>query len=94
MPVRRLRPATSTAAEDMGSARAGLPNCPRAMASPEAAAKALDLVRRYPPLRDTTIPRGDGCVCCAAFSGACRGIEDEWWNEWEREEFEGHLPSG
>lgn len=67
----------------------------RAMTTAEAAAKAVgeDLIRRYPPFRDPTIPRGDGCVCCPAFSGACRGLEQEWWNEWEWEEFEDHLPS-
>jgi hemerythrin-like domain-containing protein len=68
----------------------------RAMTAEEAEAKALgeDLVRRYPPMQDTTIPRGEGCVCCPAFSDACRGLEQEWWNEWEWEEFEDHLPSG
>lgn len=68
----------------------------RSMTAAEAAARAdgEDLVRRYPPLRDTTIPRGDGCVCCPAFADGCRGLEREWWNEWEWEEFEDHLPSG
>jgi hemerythrin-like domain-containing protein len=68
----------------------------RSMTDAEAAARAVgeDLVRRYPPLDDVTIPRGDGCVCCPAFTGACRGLEQEWWNEWEWEEFEDHLPSG
>lgn len=68
----------------------------RPMTAEEAAARAIgeDLVRRYPPFRDLTIPRGDGCVCCPAFSGACGGLEQEWWNEWEWEEFEDHLPSG
>jgi hemerythrin-like domain-containing protein len=68
----------------------------RSMTEEEAAARVVgeDLVRRYPPLDDETIPRGDGCVCCPAFTGACRGLEREWWNEWEWEEFEDHLPSG
>jgi hemerythrin-like domain-containing protein len=68
----------------------------RAMTLEEASAKAVgeDLIGRYPPFRDDTIARGDGCVCCPAFSGACRGLEQEWWNEWEWEEFEDHLPSG
>ncbi len=77
--------------------KSGVPELPsRPMTPREAAARATgeELVRRYPPLRDTTIPRGDGCVCCPAFSGACRGLEQEWWNEWEWEEFEDHLPSG
>jgi hypothetical protein len=38
--------------------------------------------------------RGDGCVFCPAFTTSCRGVEHEWWNEWEWEEFEDHLPSG
>ena len=39
-------------------------------------------------------PRGDGCVVCPSFTRTCRGLELEWWNEWEWEEFEDHLPSG
>jgi hemerythrin-like domain-containing protein len=68
----------------------------RAMTPEEEQAKALgeDLVRRYPPIDDPTIARCDGCVCCPALAGTCRGLEREWWNEWEWEEFEDHLPSG
>ncbi len=52
-----------------------------------------DLVRRYPPLYDRDIMRGDGCVLCPAYTDSCRGLEAEWWNESEWEEFEDHLPS-
>jgi hypothetical protein len=31
---------------------------------------------------------------CPAFVDTCRGLEHEWWNESEWEEFEDHLPSG
>jgi hemerythrin-like domain-containing protein len=68
----------------------------RAMTPEEAEARSIgeDLVRRYPPVHDLSAPRGDGCVCCPALAGTCRGLEREWWNEWEWEEFEDHLPSG
>lgn len=60
-------------------------------AEASARAEADDLLRRYPPAPDTTIVRGDGCVSCRAFAENCRGLEREWWNEWEWEEFENHL---
>jgi len=62
----------------------------------EAAARATgeNLVATYPPVHERDIPRGDGCIVCPAFERTCRGIEREWWNEWEWEEFEDHLPSG
>jgi len=52
------------------------------------------LLLRYPPVHEPEVMRGDGCVFCPAFTSSCRGIEHEWWNEWEWEEFEDHLPSG
>jgi hemerythrin-like domain-containing protein len=65
----------------------------RPMTPDEAAARAAadDLLRRYPPVADSTIVRGDGCVSCRAFADSCRGLEREWWNEWEWEEFEDHV---
>lgn len=62
----------------------------------ETAAKQVgeDLVRRYPPSIDADTLRGDGCVLCPAIGETCAGLEAEWWNEWEWEEFEDHLPSG
>jgi hypothetical protein len=62
----------------------------REMTAQEAAAReaADDLLCRYPPASDPSIVRGDGCVSCHAFAESCRGLEREWWNEWEWEEFE------
>jgi hemerythrin-like domain-containing protein len=64
----------------------------RPMTADEASAREAgeDLVRRYPPSFDPTIVRGDGCVSCQAFAESCRGLEREWWNQWEWEEFEEH----
>jgi hemerythrin-like domain-containing protein len=68
----------------------------RAMTADEQAAREIGeaLVARYPPVADAAVVRGDGCVCCPAFGERCAGVEHEWWNEWEWEEFEDHLPSG
>jgi hypothetical protein len=45
-------------------------------------------------VHEPNVLRGDGCVMCPAFVDNCRGLEHEWWNEWEWDEFEDHLPSG
>lgn len=68
----------------------------REMTPDESAARAdgESLVARYPPVHEPDIMRGDGCVFCPAFYDTCRGVEHEWWNEWEWDEFEDHLPSG
>jgi hemerythrin-like domain-containing protein len=65
----------------------------RGMTTEEAAARVDGelLIREYPPTPDPTVVRGDGCVSCQAFGESCRGLEREWWNEWEWEEFEEHL---
>jgi hemerythrin-like domain-containing protein len=65
----------------------------RAMSREEAAARDAgeQLICLYPPTPDPTVIRGDGCVSCQAFGDSCRGLEREWWNEWEWEEFEDHL---
>ena len=65
----------------------------REMTAAERAARADGeaLMLRYPPSPDPTIVRGEGCVSCRAFADSCRGLEREWWNEWEWEEFEDHL---
>jgi len=67
----------------------------REMTGDEREARAIGeaLLARYPPLDDPDIIRGDGCVFCLAFGESCRGLEREWWNESEWEEFEDHLPS-
>jgi hemerythrin-like domain-containing protein len=68
----------------------------REMTGEEAAARATgeELVLAYPPRHEPGIVRGDGCVVCPAFTRTCQGVEREWWNLWEWEEFEDHLPSG
>lgn len=68
----------------------------RALTPDEAKARALgeSLVTRYPPLHDAVALRGDGCVCCPAMGERCRGLELEWWNEWEWAEFEDHVAEG
>jgi hemerythrin-like domain-containing protein len=64
-------------------------------AAEEAARTAGEaLVAAYPPVPEPDVLRGDGCVVCPAYERTCRGLEREWWNEWEWEEFEDHLPSG
>lgn len=50
------------------------------------------LVAKYPPVRDAEALRGDGCALCPAFGATCRGLEREWWNEWEWEESEDNIP--
>jgi hemerythrin-like domain-containing protein len=71
-----------------------LPSRPMTDEEREAMGLGEILLARYPPLDDPAIIRGDGCVMCPAFVESCRGLEREWWNEWEWEEFEDHLPSG
>lgn len=31
------------------------------------------------------------CVMCPAYGVNCRGLELEWWNEWEWDEFEERM---
>lgn len=68
----------------------------RAMTPDEAAARetGLRLLAAYPPADEPDVMRGDGCVMCPAFVANCEGLERTWWNEWEWDEFEDHLPSG
>lgn len=35
--------------------------------------------------------RGEGCVVCPSYGTTCRGVEAEWWNDSEWEEFSDHL---
>jgi hypothetical protein len=60
----------------------------------EALETGRSLVARYPPPADPGIIRGDGCIMCPAFGVTCRGLELEWWNEWEWDEFEDRMNSG
>lgn len=65
----------------------------RAMAPEERDAMSAGgrLASRYPPARDPDVVRGDGCIMCPAFGATCRGLEREWWNEWEWDEFEDRM---
>ena len=69
-----------------------LPTRPPTEAEQEAGACGEQMVEKYPPVRDNEVFRGDGCVHCPAFGAPCRGLEREWWNEWEWEEFEDTMP--
>ncbi len=51
------------------------------------------LVHTYPPAEDANLVRGEGCAMCPACMDSCRGIEREWWNEWEWEELEERVTS-
>jgi len=68
----------------------------RAMAPDEHDAKSagLALVTRYPPSANPGVMRGDGCIMCPAFGVTCRGLELEWWNEWEWDEFDDRMNAG
>ena len=59
----------------------------------EAAARSEGerLVRLYPPADDRGAIRGEGCVVCASYGTTCNGVEAEWWNDSEWEEFSDHL---
>jgi len=48
------------------------------------------LIARYPPMQPDNV-RGEGCVVCHAYGTTCRGLEREWWNEWEWEEMSEHV---
>ena len=75
--------------------RAELPTREMTPEEEEARAVGEELLSLYPPVHEPDVMRGDGCVLCPAFTDApAAGLEHEWWNEWEWEEFEDHLPSG
>lgn len=66
--------------------------CPEAGADERAAeAEGRRLVAAYPPARDPGALRGEGCVVCPSFGSPCEGVEREWWNEWEWDEFADKL---
>lgn len=58
-----------------------------------AAATGDALIAQYPPI-EPDLTRGDGCVMCHAYGDTCRGLEREWWNEWEWEEMSEHIAAG
>ena len=50
------------------------------------------LIRRFPAHgADAGLLRGEGCVMCPSYGDTCSGIEREWWNDWEWEEFDEHI---
>jgi hemerythrin-like domain-containing protein len=59
----------------------------------DAAVLGEALVHAYPPSEDTNLVRGEGCAMCPAYMESCRGIEREWWNEWEWEELQERVTS-
>jgi hypothetical protein len=67
-----------------------LPSRPMTEEEREALGAGLDLAARYPPA-DSGVMRGEGCIMCPAFGVTCRGLEHEWWNEWEWDEFDDRM---
>lgn len=63
---------------------------PTTPAEQSAASLGDALIARYPPMTPDAI-RGDGCVMCHAYGDTCRGLEREWWNEWEWDEMTEHV---
>jgi hemerythrin-like domain-containing protein len=78
-------------------ARNGVKELPsRAMTPEESSARAAgeELLARFPPSPRDGIVRGDGCIMCPAFGETCRGLEHEWWNEWEWDELDDRMAGG
>lgn len=74
--------------------RAGVLELPGPQPSPEQLAARSDgerLVLAYEPTRDPGALRGEGCVICPSFGSPCEGVEREWWNVWEWDEFSDRL---
>lgn len=65
----------------------------RAPADEEVAARAEGerLANAWPFRVDAGGVRGEGCVVCPSYGTTCRGVEAEWWNDSEWEEFSDHL---
>lgn len=58
----------------------------------DALATGRALAERYPPeLHDVDLVRGEGCAMCPSYGLTCSGVEREWWNEWQWEEFDEHI---
>ena len=71
-----------------------LPLRPMTPEARDAMAAGRTLVARYPPSSNPDVMRGEGCIMCPAFGATCRGLELEWWNEWEWDEFEDRMSGG
>lgn len=68
----------------------------RPMTDEERVAKAAGeaLLVRYPPGSELDVMRGDGCIACPAYGVSCAGLEREWWNRSEWEEFPDRATTG
>jgi hemerythrin-like domain-containing protein len=55
-----------------------------------AARTGEQLVALYPPM-EPDVARGDGCMMCPSYGTRCGGVEREWWNENEWDEFADHI---
>jgi len=53
--------------------------------------EGVRLAAAWPFAADAGGVRGEGCVVCPSYGTTCRGVEAEWWNESEWEEFSDHL---
>ena len=71
-----------------------LPSRPMTSGARDALESGQALADRYPPPAKPDVMRGDGCIMCPAFGVTCRGLELEWWNEWEWDEFEDRMNAG
>jgi hemerythrin-like domain-containing protein len=71
-----------------------LPSRPITAEEGDALAAGQALTLRYPPAAHPDVMRGEGCIMCPAFGVTCRGLELEWWNEWEWDEFEDRMSGG
>jgi len=71
-----------------------LPSRPMEPEEREAMDAGRSLAARYPAPAQSDVIRGDGCIMCPAFGVTCRGLELEWWNEWEWDEFEDRMSGG
>lgn len=49
------------------------------------------LAAAWPFTADAGGVRGEGCIVCPSYGTTCRGVEAEWWNDSEWEEFSDHL---
>lgn len=70
--------------------RAGVAELPDRPPSPEereAAEEGERLARLHPPRHDPDALRGEGCAICPSMGTTCGGLEREWWNEFEWEEY-------
>ncbi len=68
----------------------------RPMTELEAAARVQGerLATQYPNFDDRGVMRGEGCIICSSYGVNCRGLEREWWNDWEWEEHPNRSTSG